>query len=118
MPSPTATLAWQHLTSHREQLALANLRDWFAADPGRAERFSLSACGITLDFSKQPVTDVTLSNLVQLASAMALPRWIERMFSGDKINFTEQRAVLHTALRNRSNRPIVIDGEDVMSGVK
>jgi glucose-6-phosphate isomerase len=117
VPSPTETIAWQHLVAHRDQLGQPNLRDWFATDPGRAERFSLSACGIALDYSKQPLTDATLSNLVQLASAMALPRWIERLFSGEKINVTEQRAVLHTALRNRGTRPIIVDGEDVMPGV-
>lgn len=86
-------------------------------DPDRADRYSVSACGLTLDYSKQSVTDVTLSQLLQLAGAMALPRWIERMFNGEKINFTEQRAVLHTALRNRTNRPIIVDGADVMPEV-
>ena len=117
MPSPTETTAWQELNSHREQLGQPDIRGWFLADPGRAARYSLSTCGITLDFSKQPLTDVTLGHLVQLAGAMALPRWIERMFSGEKINFTEQRAVLHTALRNRSNRPVIVDGADVMPEV-
>jgi glucose-6-phosphate isomerase len=117
VPSPTETTAWQDLTSHREQLGQPDIRGWFIADPGRAERYSLSACGITLDFSKQPLTDVTLSRLQQLAGAMALPRWIERMFSGEKLNFTEQRAVLHTALRNRSNQPVIVDGADVMPEV-
>ena len=117
MPSPTETTAWHDLTSHREQLGQPNLRDWFLTDPDRANRYELSACGITLDYSKQPVTDLTLAHLLQLAGAMALPRWIERMFSGEKINFTEQRAVLHTALRNRPNRPIIVDGADVMPGV-
>ncbi len=117
MPSPTETSAWQDLTSHREQLGQPDIRAWFVADPGRAERYSLSTCGISLDFSKQPLTDVTLSQLLQLAGAMALPRWIERMFSGEKINFTEQRAVLHTALRNRSNQPVIVDGADVMPEV-
>ncbi len=117
MPSPTQTTAWQHLASHRRQLGEPDIRRWLLADPDRAARYGLSACGITLDYSKQPVTDVTVSHLLQLAEAMALPSWIERTFRGEKINFTEQRAVLHTALRNRTNRPTIVDGVDVMADV-
>ena len=117
MPSPTETIAWQDLNAHRKQLGEVNLRDWFAADPDRAQRYCLMACGITLDYSKQPIDAVTLKLLLQLADAMALPDWIERMFNGEKINSSEDRAVLHTALRNRANRPVLVDGKDVMLDV-
>jgi glucose-6-phosphate isomerase len=117
MPSPASTTAWQHLLSHREQLGSPDLKAWFLTDPQRASRHSISAAGITLDFSKQPATQKTMGLLVDLADAMHVPDWTNRMFAGEKINFTEQRAVLHTALRNRANRPIVVDGVDVMPDV-
>ena len=117
MPSPTSTATWQRLSEHYVELGAANVNAWFMADPQRATRLSFEAAGILLDYSKQPVTDATMALLVQLAQAMHVKSWIERMFAGDKINFTEQRAVLHVALRNRGNRPILVDGADVMPGV-
>ena len=117
MPSPTSTATWRHLSEHCVELGAANVNAWFKDDPQRATRLSLEAAGILLDYSKQPVTDATMALLVELAQAMHVKSWIERMFAGDKINFTEQRAVLHVALRNRGNRPILVDGADVMPGV-
>ena len=117
MPSPTSTATWRHLSEHCVELGAANVNAWFTADPQRATRLSLEAAGILLDYSKQPVTDATMALLVELAQAMHVKSWLERMFAGDKINFTEQRAVLHVALRNRGNRPILVDGADVMPGV-
>ncbi len=117
MPSPTSTATWQRLSEHYVELGAANVNAWFKDDPQRATRLSLEAAGILLDYSKQPVTDATMALLVELAQAMHVKSWIERMFAGDKINFTEQRAVLHVALRNRGNRPILVDGADVMPGV-
>ena len=117
MPSPTSTATWQRLSEHYVELGAANVNAWFMADPQRATRLSLEAAGILLDYSKQPVTDATMALLVELAQAMHVKSWIKRMFAGDKINFTEQRAVLHVALRNRGNRPILVDGADVMPGV-
>jgi glucose-6-phosphate isomerase len=93
------------------------MRDLFAADPGRAGTMSLSAAGLYLDYSKNILTSETLALLLDLAEAVDLKGWIRRMFSGEPINNTENRAVLHVALRNRSNRPILVDGEDVMPGV-
>jgi glucose-6-phosphate isomerase len=93
------------------------MRDLFARDPARAEHLSLRAAGIYADYSKNIVTAETMALLVDLAEAVDLPGWIRRMFSGDRINNTEQRSVLHIALRNRSNRPIYVDGEDVMPAV-
>jgi glucose-6-phosphate isomerase len=93
------------------------MRDWFAQDPQRFERFSLHFDDILLDYSKNRITAETLGLLLDLARERSLPEWIGRMFAGDKINNTEQRAVLHIALRNRSNRPIKVDGKDVMPAV-
>ncbi len=105
------------LEAHRETLRDVHLRDLFAADPGRFERFSLRLGDLLLDYSKNRVTDETLELLVRLAEAANVAGWRERMFSGEKINHTENRAVLHVALRNRSNEPIRVDGEDVMPKV-
>ena len=93
------------------------MRDLFAADPGRFERFSLQVGELLLDYSKNRITDETMSLLVRLAEEADVTGWRERMFSGDKINHTENRAVLHVALRNRSNHPVMVDGEDVMPKV-
>ena len=117
MPSPTSTPAWRGLQTHRADIGLPDIKAWFGEQPNRAREFSLAAAGIFLDYAKQPVTDRTMELLCDLAHQMEVARWIERMFSGEKINFTEDRAVLHVALRNRANRPIVLDGVDVMANV-
>jgi glucose-6-phosphate isomerase len=93
------------------------MRELFAQDPQRAARLSMRAAGIFLDYSKNRISDQTLELLLALAEAVDLKRWIGRMFAGERINTTEGRSVLHVALRNRSNRPIWVDGEDVMPGV-
>jgi len=111
------TPQWRALDSHRERMRGVQMRDLFAADPGRAGTMSLSAAGLYLDYSKNILTSETLALLLDLAEAVDLKGWIRRMFSGEPINNTENRAVLHVALRNRSNRPILVDGEDVMPGV-
>ena len=90
------------------------MRDLFAKDPNRFEKFSLRFDDILLDFSKNRITDETLRLLLDLARYAKVEEWRDRMFSGEKINITENRAVLHIALRNRSNRPILVDGKDVM----
>ncbi len=108
---------WKALEAHWEQMASVHMRDLFARDPGRAERYSQSVAGLYVDYSKNLITDETLQLLTRLAEAMQLPRWIQRMYQGEHINNTEDRAVLHIALRNRSNRPIYVDGEDVMPGI-
>lgn len=117
MPSPVSTQAWQRLLAHRDELGSLDLRAWFRDDPARASRHNLLAAGLHLDYSKQPVNGQTMALLAELAQAMDVPGWTERMFAGEKINFTERRAVLHVALRNRSNRPILVDGVDIMSSV-
>lgn len=108
---------WKALGRHYQEISTLHLRDLFATDPNRASRFALTSEGILLDYSKNRITDQTLSLLVALARAVDLPEAIERMFTGEKFNLTEKRAVLHTALRNRSNTPVFVDGKDVMPEV-
>ena len=114
-PAPlTTTPAWQHLHAHFEQVKGAHLRDLFAQDPGRAERFTLVAEGIALDYSKNRVTAETLQLLLKLAESAGLRGKIDAMFAGEKINATEGRAVLHAALRLPKTAKLVVDGEDVV----
>ena len=105
------------LQAHQEKMAEVHMRELFAADPARFERFSLQVGEVLLDYSKNRITDETMRLLMQLAEEADVAGWRERMFNGDKINHTENRAVLHVALRNRSNRPVMVDGEDVMPKV-
>jgi glucose-6-phosphate isomerase len=117
LTTPTQYTAWQALAAHHDTLAPVHMRDLFKADPQRFERFSLRTGDILLDYSKNLITEETISLLLDLAAEAGLKTWIERMFSGEKINLTENRAVLHVALRNRSNRPVYVDGRDVMPAV-
>ncbi|QMW03727.1 glucose-6-phosphate isomerase [Spirosoma foliorum] len=109
--------AYAQLQAHYDGLKDRHLRDLFAEDPERFNTFSRQFEDILLDFSKNRITAETLSLLVQLAEQAELKSAIKKMFSGDKINRTEDRAVLHVALRNRSNTPILVDGADVMPDV-
>jgi len=117
MTSPTSTKSWQALQAHHENMSRAQMRDMFEKDAQRFEKFSLQSNHILLDYSKNIITAETLTHLFNLARETKLQDAIARMFSGEKINSTENRAVLHTALRNRSNRPILADGEDVMPDI-
>lgn len=110
----TVNHALQH---HYQTLRTVHMRELFAADPERFEHFSLQVGDILLDYSKNRITAETLQLLTQLAEVADVAGWRDRMFQGDKINNTEQRAVLHTALRNQSNTPVRVDGEDVMPDV-
>jgi glucose-6-phosphate isomerase len=109
--------AWKALEAHYEKMRNVHLRDLFEQDPQRFEKFSLTFNDMMVDYSKNRITEETLSLLLQLATQADVSGWTEKMFAGDKINITESRAVLHVALRNRSNRPIYVDGDDVMPGV-
>jgi len=109
--------AWQALLRHQRQMADVHMRDLFAEDPQRFERFSMRWGDILFDYSKNRITETTMALLIDLANQANLPQTIEAMFNGAKINITENRAVLHIALRNRSNRPIMVDGKDVMPEV-
>jgi glucose-6-phosphate isomerase len=93
------------------------MRQLFAQDPARFEKFSLKFADLLVDFSKNLITEKTLSLLLELVQQVNLKDWTEKMFTGAKINITEDRAVLHVALRNRSNTPILVDGKDVMPEV-
>jgi len=117
MPSVNQTPQWRALQAHWDELSGVRMRDLFAQDPTRPERMSLRAAYLFADYSKNLITDKTLTLLIELAAAVDLPGWIHRMFAGEAINNTEERAVLHIALRNRSNRPIHVDGKDVMPGI-
>jgi len=108
---------WKALEAHYNEMKDLHLRDLFAQDAGRGERMTLEAAGIFLDYSKNRVTDETMQKLLALAEVRGMKAEIGRMFAGEKINETENRAVLHTALRNRSNTPVIVDGEDVMPKV-
>jgi glucose-6-phosphate isomerase len=110
----TSLPAWQKLKEHYTLIRGRQMRDLFAADPQRFERFSHSLNDILFDYSKHRIDATTIELLLKLADQCRLRDKIEDMFSGEKINVTEQRAVLHTALRNRSNSPVYVDGEDVM----
>ena len=117
MSGSTRSAAWQALERHAEAMAGVHLQDLFAADPDRFARFSLRADDLLLDYSKNRISEETIRLLLGLTREGELEAWRARMFSGDKINTTENRAVLHVALRNRSDRPIVVDGQDVMPQV-
>ncbi len=117
MSALTQSSAWQALTAHRHVMDNVHLRELFAADPQRFARFSLRFGDLLFDYSKNRITTETMQLLLDLAQQAQLEQAIAAMFSGQKINTTESRAVLHVALRNRSNRPIVVDGQDVMPEV-
>ena len=114
---PTMLPAWQALAAHRDVIAATDLRRLFATDPGRGQRMTLTAAGVHLDYSKHRVTDETLGLLVALAGQAGVRARIDAMFTGQKINATERRAVLHVALRAPRGTVIRVDGEDVVPGV-
>ncbi len=112
MPAPDTLPAWQQLLDHRREMADVHMRDLFATDPTRFERFSLSSGAILFDYSKNRITQDTKRLLLELAEQAHLDRQIKSMFNGERYNNTENRAVLHIALRNRSNRPIYTEGPE------
>ena len=117
--NPTQTQAWQALEAHFAANKETRLKDLFAQDPQRFDKFSLTYQGdILVDYSKNLITEETLKLLIDLAKETDLRSAIDAMFNGEKINMTEGRSVLHVALRNRSDRPIESDGKDVMPEVK
>ena len=115
--NPTQTQAWQQLTQHFSAMRQVQMKDLFAADLQRFAQFSQRFEDVLVDYSKNIVTADTLNALLQLAEECGLKGSIQAMYSGEKINATEGRSVLHVALRNRSNRPILVDGVDVMPEV-
>jgi len=117
MSNPTQLPAWKALVANRDQIAKTTLKELFAADPSRGERLNAEACGIFLDYSKNRVTDETLKLLVDLAKECGLEAHRDKMFAGEKINITEDRAVLHVALRAPKGEVIKVDGVDVVPEV-
>lgn len=109
--------AWEAVAAELPAIKKLSLRQQFTKDPGRASRFTVEAAGWTLDYSKNLITRDTMKKLIALAEEADLKRWIEAMFTGEKINVTENRAVLHTALRNFSGEKVLVDGKDVMPEV-
>jgi glucose-6-phosphate isomerase len=109
---------WQALTAHAAQIRQRHLRDLFAADAQRSSTLSRSELNLLFDFSRQLLDAQTIRLLIELAEARGLRERIAAMFAGEKINTTENRAVLHIALRNRTDRPILVDGQDVMPEVR
>ncbi len=116
--NPTLTRAWKELAQHARDWSGRHLRDVFAADPDRAQRYVATACGIELDYSKHRINAQTLQLLLGLAEETGVRSRRDAMFAGEKINNTEKRAVLHVALRNRGGAPILVDGQDVMPAVR
>ncbi|MGH3291279.1 MAG: glucose-6-phosphate isomerase [Trebonia sp.] len=109
--------AWQALERHYAEISGTHLRDLFAADPGRGERLTAEAVGIYLDYSKNRITDETLRLLTELAEESGVAVWRDAMFRGEHINVSEDRAVLHTALRLPATATLVVDGQDVVADV-
>src|SRR6266498_5944675 len=116
-PSLTQRPAWQALNEHFQQVRTLHLRKLFNDDPRRGERFTLDAVGIYLHYSKNRVTDETLRLLLQLAESAGLRGRIDAMFRGEKLNVTENRAVLHVALRSPRGASVVVDGKNVVPQV-
>jgi len=117
MTELTLSENWQLLQKHWDEVFEVHMLDLFAQDTTRFQRYSLEAAGVFLDYSKNRINDETMKLLMGLARECDLESWRDRMFAGDAINFTEKRAVLHTALRNRSNRPVFVNGRDVMPDI-
>jgi glucose-6-phosphate isomerase len=117
MTALTASPAWQALAAHHAAIKDKHLRELFAEDAGRAERFSVESDGIFLDYSKNRITDETITLLVQLAAERGVAKRRDAMFAGEKINTTERRAVLHIALRAPRGSAIMLDGADIVTDV-
>ncbi len=108
---------WKALKKHADIIKTTHLRDFFRDDPSRGQRFAMETCGLYLDYSKNRITNDSVKLLRDLAHACRVNEAAQGMFNGEKINQTENRAVLHIALRNRANTPILVDGKDVMPDV-
>lgn len=118
MADLTHSPIWRELEEHYAQIKDIQMRDLFQQDARRFDRYSLKLNDILYDYSKNRITDETLTLLQKLAREMDLPSWIERLFKGEKVNNTEQRSVLHTALRDMGDEPLLVDGVDILSEVR
>jgi glucose-6-phosphate isomerase len=118
LQNPTATKTWQALLSHFEETSQDQLKEYFEKDLHRFNKFKLYLEDIIVDYSKNRITDHTIKLLIDLANECGVSESIEAMFTGEQINHTEKRAVLHTALRNKGNQPVLVGGKDVMPEIK
>ena len=114
----TESNEWKALEAHFQDAKTWHMRNLFAKDPARAKKFSAEACGLFLDYSKNIITEETLNKLFDLLKSTGFEAKRDQFFKGEKINHTEKRAVLHTALRYQGKNPIMVDGKDVMPEVK
>jgi len=114
----TQSVVWKSLQEHYDSIRDQHMRDWFAADANRFERFHAEAAGLSLDYSKNRISEDTMHLLMQLARERDLPQKIDNMFTGEPINRSEQRPALHTALRNFSDRPVLVNGQDIMPEIR
>ena len=117
MSNLTRSVAWQALSAHQSKLCKQTMRDLFASDTKRFDKFSLREDGLLFDYSKNLITEETLSLLMDLARQSNLDDWIKRQFNGEKINTSEGRAVLHTALRSPPDRTVMVDGKNIIPDV-
>lgn len=118
MSKLTQSAAWQALSAHYSVIEPVQMRQMFLDDPARFDKFSFKLDNLLFDYSKNRIDQHTVDLLIKLAEQAAVPDWIERMFGGVAINSTEHRAALHTALRNLSGRPVLVDGKDVMPDIR
>ncbi len=109
---------WKALSAHKKKLGDLQIKSLFDEDPERFSKYSMRHENIMLDYSKQPITDDTIAKLIKLAKSCNIESWREKMFTGQVINTSEKRAVLHTALRNPNDDPIIADGENVIPHVR
>jgi glucose-6-phosphate isomerase len=110
--------AWRALVQHHADIKNQHMRTWFSDDPDRARHFAVAAAGLYLDYSKNRITAETIALLLDLARQAGVEQWRERMFAGEKINHTEERAVLHTALRDFAAQPLTLDGHDIRAEIR
>ena len=115
--NPTQSRSWSKLQDHHRNIKDVEMKDLFASDPERFNRFHIQFKDILVDYSKNRITDETIKLLLDLADEAGVEKAVKNMFTGEKINETENRAVLHVALRNRKNSPIYVEGQDVMPQV-
>lgn len=118
MSQLTQSQAWLALAEHYNEIKNVHMRDMFESDQDRFDKYSMQLNDILYDYSKNRINDKTVELLLQLATEVDLPAWIEKLFSGENINHTENRAVLHTALRDKGNKPIMVAGVDIYPEIK
>lgn len=115
--NPTTTKSWNQLSDHQKQMQQIDIQHFFSENPQRFLDFSIQVDGLLFDFSKNRINKETLNLLIALAQECKLPDCIESMFTGANINETENRSVLHTALRNQSNQSVLVEGKDIMPDI-